>query len=81
MLEPGKPFHVTFDIGSLSQIFNCGHRIRVTLASTGAPLYEPNPQTGEPLTMEFPRNVVIATNTVFHERARASRIWAPVPGQ
>ena len=51
-LEPEKITKVTFDVGWLSQIFASGHRIRVTVASTGAPFYEPNPNTGAPLTIE-----------------------------
>jgi len=66
-------------VGWVSQIFNAGHRIRVTVASTGAPLYEPNPQTGEPLTIEFPDNAVNAVNTIHHSQQHASRILAPVP--
>lgn len=80
LLEPGKVYPLAFDVGWISQIFNKGHRIRVTIASTGAPLYEPNPQTGEPLTMEFPKNAVKAVNTVYHNRVHASRIIAPRPG-
>ncbi|MBI5774786.1 MAG: CocE/NonD family hydrolase [Verrucomicrobia bacterium] len=78
LMTPGKIYRVAFDIGSLSQIFNAGHRIRITVASTGAPFYEPNPQTGEPLAIEFPVNAVLATNTVFHQRNQASRVIAPV---
>jgi putative CocE/NonD family hydrolase len=77
-LEPGKPSKVAFDVGWLSQVFNKGHRIRVTLASTGAPFYEPNPNTGEPLTIDPPKNTVVARNTVLHNRRHASRILAPV---
>lgn len=44
----------------------------------GAPLYEPNPQTGEALTLDWPARVVVATNTVFHNRHLASRVIAPV---
>jgi len=51
----------------------------VTIASTRAPRYEANPQTGEPLTAAFPKNAMAATNEVRHERAHASRIVAPVP--
>ena len=54
------------------------NRIRVTIASSGAPLYEPNPQTGEPLTIEFPENALKAENTIYHNRIHASRIVAPV---
>lgn len=78
LMEPGKVEKVAFDIGWLSQVFNKGHQIRVTIASTGSPLYEPNPQTGEPLTIEPPDKVVTATNTVHHDRKYASRIIAPL---
>jgi predicted acyl esterase len=77
-LEPGKVAKVAFDIGWTSQIFNKGHRIRITIASTGAPFYEPNPNTGEPLTMEFPKNARVAQNAVYHNQRYASRILAPV---
>lgn len=80
LLEPGKVCQLAFPVGWISQVFNTGHRIRVTVASTGAPLYEPNPQTGEPLTIEFPRNAVVATNSIHHSRLHASRIIAPVVG-
>ena len=78
LLEPGKIYPLAFDVGWISQIFNKGHRIRVTIASTGAPLYEPNPQTGEPLTIEFPEKAVKAVNMIHHNRLHASRIIAPV---
>lgn len=79
-LEPGKVEKVAFDVGSLSQIFAKGHRIRVTLASTGAPFYEPNPQTGKPLTIDFPADAVVATNKVRHDKEFSSRVIAPVVG-
>jgi len=78
LLKPGEVVPVSFPIGWISQVFNAGHRIRVTVASTGAPLYEPNPQTGEPLTIAFPDNAVAAENTIYHEQGHASRIIAPV---
>lgn len=78
LMEPGEIVKVTFPVGWMSQIFNAGHRIRVTVASTGAPLYEPNPQTGEPLTIEFPDNAVVAKNSIHHQQSHASRIIAPL---
>ena len=78
LLTPGEVYKLAFPVGWMSQIFNKGHRIRVTIASTGAPLYEPNPQTGEPLTIEFPDNAVKATNTVHHNAKHASRIIVPI---
>lgn len=77
-LEPGKIHKVAFDVGWLSQIFAKGHRIRVTVASTGAPFFEPNPNTGEPLTIEFPSNAMTANNTLHLNQQSPSRIIAPV---
>jgi uncharacterized protein len=77
-LKPGEVAPVTFDVGWISQIFAKGHRIRVTVASTGAPFYEPNTNTGEPFTLDFPTNARVATNSVRHERAHASRLLVPV---
>jgi predicted acyl esterase len=78
LLTPGEVVPVGFDVGWISQIFNAGHRIRVTIASTGAPFYEPNPQTGKPLTIEFPEDAISATNTIHHNRTYPSRILAPI---
>jgi putative CocE/NonD family hydrolase len=78
LLQPGKVHKLAFDVGWISQIFNAGHRIRVTIASTGAPLYEPNPQTGGPQTIEMPSNPVKAENTIYHNRMHASLIIAPL---
>ncbi|MFM9962836.1 MAG: CocE/NonD family hydrolase [Planctomycetaceae bacterium] len=74
---PGKIEKVAFEVGWISQIFAKGHRIRVTVASTGAPFFEPNPNTGEPLGLEFPANAVTATNTVQLNPSHASRVIAP----
>jgi hypothetical protein len=78
-MTPGKVCPLSFDVGWLSQIFNRGHRIRVTLASTGAPFYEPNPNTGHPLTIEPPDDVVVARNAVHHDQVHSSRILVHVP--
>ncbi len=78
LMEPGKVYPVSFPVGWMSQVFNRGHRIRVTISSTGAPFYEPNPQNGKPLTIEFPDDAVSATNTIHHSAEHASRILAPV---
>lgn len=76
--QPGQVAKVAFDVGWISQIFPAGHRIRVTVASTGAPFYEPNPNTGKPLTIEFPEDAVVARNTVQVNQQHASRIIAPL---
>lgn len=75
---PDKVEKVAFEVGWISQIFAKGHRIRVTVASTGAPFFEPNPNTGEPLGLDFPANAVVAKNTVQVNKLHASRVIAPL---
>lgn len=77
-MESGKVYKVAFDVGWTSQVFNARHRIRVTVASTGAPFYEPNPNTREPLTIGLPKKMLVARNRVHHDSANSSRIIAPV---
>ncbi len=77
-LKAGEVVPVTFDVGWLSLIFNRGHRIRVTVASTGAPFFEPNPQTGKPLSIDPITESRVANNTLHVRREKASRILAPV---
>jgi len=77
-LPPGEPVKVTMDVGWISQVFVAGHRIRVTVASTGADFYEVNPQTGGPATIDPPAETNSAEIEIYHESGRESRILAPV---
>jgi uncharacterized protein len=77
-MKPGEVYKIAFDVGYLSQVFNKGHRIRISVASTGSPFYDPNPQTGEPLTVEPASKVFVAKHTLYHSSPQASRILAPV---
>ena len=78
LMQPGEVVQAAFDVGWISQIFNRGHRIRVTVSGPGAPLYEPNPQTGGPQTNELPENATSATHSIHHNRTWASSILAPL---
>ena len=77
-LQPEIVHEVEFDVGHLSQVFNTGHKLRVTVASTGAPLYEPNPQNGKPETIEFPEDAVSAINAIYHTGIYPSHLLVPV---
>lgn len=79
LLTPGEPAKLAWRIGWTSLIFNKGHRIRVTVASTGAPLYEPNSQTGGAQTRDWLKDARAATNAVWHHAGRASRLIVPRP--
>ena len=49
-----------------------------TVAGTGADYYEPNPNTGEPITIDPPAKTLVAHDTLYLNRLHASRIIAPV---
>jgi len=78
LLTPGEPAKLAWHIGWTSIIFNQGHRIRVTIASTGAPFYEPNNQTGGPQTIDWMKTSTAAINTIWHDQAHASRLIVPL---
>jgi uncharacterized protein len=78
LLTPGQVYKLAFDIGWLSQVFNRGHRIRITVGSTGADFYESNPNTGEPITLDPPAKTLVARNKIYFTGPHASRIIAPV---
>lgn len=78
LLVPGEVAKLAWDIGWTSIIINKGHQVRVTIASTGAPFYEPNPQTGAPISHFITDPGIAAINTIWHDAGHASRVILPV---
>jgi putative CocE/NonD family hydrolase len=75
-LKPGEVYPLEIDLWSTSIIFNRGHCLRVHVASTSAPGYDPNPQTGDPFrSRDYRRG---ARNVVYVDRDRPSHIVLPV---
>jgi putative CocE/NonD family hydrolase len=75
-LEPGRPYEFTITLYPTSVLFRRGHRIRLHVASSNFPRFDVNPNTGGPLGVDQAR--VIATQTVFHDAARPSRVILPI---
>ncbi|MCB0669870.1 MAG: hypothetical protein KDC80_28790, partial [Saprospiraceae bacterium] len=59
-----------------SNLFKAGHRIRLHITSSMAPHYDPNPNTGNEIATE--KNLISATNTIYHDREHPSRIMLPL---
>ena len=76
LLTPGEPTELTVNLYPSSNIFKRGHRIRVDISSSNFPRFDVNPNTGEPLGDH--RRKRIATNSVYTEANRPSRIVLPV---
>jgi predicted acyl esterase len=79
LLPPGQPVELRWRIGWTSIILNSGHRLRVTLSATGAPLYEPNPQNGSAQTASWMSNPRRAILRILHDAAHPSQLTLPLP--
>ncbi|HZP82973.1 MAG TPA: CocE/NonD family hydrolase [Chthonomonadaceae bacterium] len=75
-LKPGQIATFDIDLSSTSIIFNRGHRLRVQIASSSAPGYDPNPNTGEPFRASD--RTQVAHNTVYLDAQRPSYLLLPV---
>ncbi|MFC0408433.1 CocE/NonD family hydrolase [Roseomonas elaeocarpi] len=75
-LEPGVAVPVTVELFPTANLFRAGHRIRLDIASSEFPHYDINPQTGEPEGAW--RRMQVATNTLFLDAGRPSRLVLPV---
>lgn len=71
-LTPGQPAELTFRLGLTANRFLRGHRIGVQVASSFFPHLDRNPNTGRPSAIES--RLVPARQTIFHDRARPSRV-------
>ncbi len=75
-MTPGEIYECEIDLWSTAMNFNKGHRIRVAIASSNAPRFDPNPNTGGPLRGDS--TTVVATNAIYIDAARPSHLILPV---
>jgi hypothetical protein len=74
--RPGTVEEIVIDLGSTSNLFAAGHRIRVDLSSSNYPRIEPNPNTGEHAANWTARRK--ASNSIYHDARRPSHLELPV---
>ena len=80
LLKAGEAYEFRIDLWSTSNLFRRGHRIRLDVSSSNFPRFDANPNNGDPLYAP-PGEAsppVTATNTVFFDRDRPSRVVLPV---
>lgn len=78
LLTPGTPYEFTIDLWETCIAFNAGHRIRVDISSSNYPRFGVNTNTGEPFNQET--HTVVATNTIYHDATRPSRLIVRMTG-
>jgi uncharacterized protein len=76
LLTPGKIESFRIELFDIAHRFEPGHRIRLEISSSAAPVYNPNQNTGNPVATDTEWKV--AHQTVYHDHTRASAITLPV---
>jgi putative CocE/NonD family hydrolase len=76
LLQPGQVTPVEIQLPPTSNLFVRGHRIRLDISSSNFPRFDVNPNTGEPVGRHT--HSVVATNTVYFDRAGPSHVVLPV---
>jgi len=76
LMKPGTVYEFTIEAFPTANVFKQGHRIRVDISSSNFPRFDLNPNTGEPLGLN--RRMVVADNTIWHDRTHPSHIVLPV---
>lgn len=76
LLKPGEVYKIRIGQVYTANVFKKGHRIRLSITSSKAPHYDPNPNTGKVISEE--KNLIPARNTVHHGGKTPSRIILPV---
>ncbi len=78
LMAPGEVYPITIDLWATANRFEKGHRIRIDLSSSNFPMYDVNPNTGEPIG--FHTRVATTVNTIYHDADRPSALLLPVRG-
>ncbi|QDT93322.1 CocE/NonD family hydrolase [Gimesia algae] len=73
-LHPGEEYEITVDLGPIAAQIGAGHRLRVDICGAYFPLFDRNPNTGEG---PFGKGTKVATEKVYHDAVRSSRIILP----
>jgi putative CocE/NonD family hydrolase len=78
LLEPGKVYRYTIDLGPVGIHLPKGHRIRLDLSSSDFPQWDRNMNTGGPIGKEGLAAAFVATQTVLHDADHPSHLVLPV---
>ncbi len=76
LLAPDIVYEFTIDLQVTSNVFRKGHRIRIDITSSNFPLWDRNLNTGNDPGTDTA--MIVAHQTIYHDRARPSHIVLPV---
>jgi putative CocE/NonD family hydrolase len=75
---PDTIYKIEIDLVATSNVFKAGHRIGIEVSSSNFPRFDRNPNHGGVIAEATESDFVVATQHVFHDRARASFVTLPV---
>ena len=76
LLEPGRAYEYSIEVGATANVFLKGHRIRIEISSSNFPRFDRNPNTGHLFGKDA--ELRTAKQTVLHSREYPSRVVLPV---
>lgn len=79
-LVQGEVYRLRIPLGPLGVKLEPGKRIRLDISSSDFPQWDRNLNTGGPLYAEPATAAIVATQAVFHDSIRRSRLLLPVEG-
>lgn len=80
LVNPGEVNEYRINMGTTSQLFRKGHRIRIDISSSNFPMYDRNMNTGNPIGQDA--EGIPAMQTIYHQSEYASYVDLPViPGK
>jgi putative CocE/NonD family hydrolase len=77
-MRNGAVYRFDIDLWATSNTFKTGHRIRLHISSSEFPTFDLNPNTGDRITHDASTQTLKATQRVFHDQTRPSRLTLPV---
>ena len=79
-IEPQRVHEYRIRVGSTANVFKKGHRIRLEVSSSNFPMFDINPNNGQRTGEATVLAGRVATQAVFHDTERPSRLLVPVVG-
>jgi putative CocE/NonD family hydrolase len=80
-IEPNRVYEYRIRVGSTANVFKAGHRMRLEVSSSNFPMFDINNNTGQRVGESTLLQGKVATQAVFHDADRPSRLLVPVlPG-
>jgi uncharacterized protein len=76
LIRPGRIYHYTIEVWPTSNLFKPGHQIRLEISSSNFPMYDRNPNTGDPFGQNA--RLQVARQTIYHDPAHPSSITLPL---